>query len=317
MKKVNSKIKIVFLGTPEFGAIILRKLAKTNYKPVLAITSSDKPKGRKRTLTPPPVKLIAQKYNIPIWQTDKISSLKPQISKLRPDLIIVASYGQIIPKEVLKIPKYRSLNVHPSLLPRWRGPSPIQFTILKGDKKTGVTIILMDEKIDHGPIIAQEELEIKNPKINYLELHDQLANLGADLLIKTIPDWISGKIKTKEQSKKGITYSKILEKEDGKIDWRKSAEEIERQIRAFYPWPGTYTEIENGKPKLLKILKADVLPIKTKKKKGEIFVYNEKITVQTGKNCLILEKLQLEGKKPINSDDFLRGHRDIIGSILK
>jgi len=317
-------VKIIFIGTGEFGAIILEKLIQTLYKPILVITQPDKPVGREQILTPPPVKLVAEKYNISVLQSEKILNLKSEILNLRPDLIIVAAYGQIIPKHILDIPKYGFINIHPSLLPRWRGSSPLQFTILNGDKETGVTIIKMDEKIEHGPIIANEKLKMKNEKLTYEELHNKLAELGAKLVIETIPKWLKGEIKPlpqEAQDENKATYTKILKKEDGKIDWSKSAEEIERQIRAFNPWPGSYTRIKNQELRIknLKILKVEILPTQTKTNKqiGEIFLTDDKkLTIQTGQNYLILQKIQLEGKKPIAAEDFLLGHKDIIGTIL-
>jgi len=280
MKKEN--LKIIFIGTPQFAAIILDKLCQANLKPVLVITAPDKPVGRKKIITPPPAKLTAEKYGIPISQPKVISNFQFPISK--PDLIVVAAYGQIIPKEILKIPRYGCLNVHPSLLPKYRGPSPIQAAVLNGDKETGVTIIKMTEKVDAGPIIANIKYQISNIKINYETLHNKLAELGADLLIKTIPLWIKGKIKEKLQDESKASYTKILTKEDGLINWRDPIEKIERQIRAFNPWPGAYT-IYRGK--MLKILEADIV-----------------------NNQLILKKVQLEGKKPMRFEDFLRGHQD-------
>ena len=280
MKKEN--LKIIFIGTSQFAAIILDKLCQANLKPVLVITAPDKPVGRKQIITPPPAKLTAEKYDIPISQPKVISNFQFPISK--PDLIVVAAYGQIIPKEILKIPRYGCLNVHPSLLPKYRGPSPIQAAILNGDKETGVTIIKMTEKVDAGPIIANIKYQISNIKINYETLHNKLAELGTDLLIKTIPLWIKGKIKEKLQDESKASYTKILTKEDGLINWRDPIEKIERQIRAFNPWPGAYT-IYRGK--MLKILEADIV-----------------------NNQLILKKVQLEGKKPMRFEDFLRGHQD-------
>lgn len=334
-------MKIIFLGTPEFGKIILEKLIKYMpsfvlapylpsfaisfrgpFQPSLVITAPDKPVGRKKILTPPPVKILAEKYRIPVLQPEKIGHYKFTIESQNPDLIVVAAYGQIIPKEILEIPKYGCLNLHPSLLPRWRGPSPIQFTILNGDEETGVTIILMDEKMDHGPILAFEKLEIKNKKWKYKELERELANLGAELLIKTIPKWIEGKIKPLAQDESKATYSKILKKEDGKIDWSKSAKEIERQIRAFDPWPGSYCLWPRGKNIFrLKILKADISPQGNHGPFGILgktfLAPNNKIAVQTKKDFLIIEELQLEGKRPTLSEDFLRGHLDFIGTILE
>ena len=319
----NNKIKIIFIGTPEFEAIVLEKLIKSGHKPFLVITASDKPVGRKQILTPPPVKVIAEKYSIPVAQPEKILNHKSEILNLKPDLIIVAAYSQILPKEILDIPKHGCLNVHPSLLPKYRGASPIQYVILNGDKKTGVTIILMDEKMDHGNILTNSKFKIQNSKITYPELHDKLAELGSELLIETIPKRIKGEIKPRPQDESKATYTKILNKGDGRIDWKKSAKEIERQIRAFDPWPGTFCEfrISNLKSRMLKILKADVLKqtkIGPKGLSGKTFLAsNDKIAVQTGKDYLIIEELQPEGKRKMTSEEFLRGHPKFICTILK
>lgn len=279
-----SKVKTIFVGTPEFGAIVLERLIEADFKPILVITFPDKPVGRKQILTPPPVKVMAQKFGIPIEQPERIENCKLKIENLKPDLIMVAAYGQIIPKEILDIPKCGSLNVHPSLLPKYRGPSPVQCTILNDDKETGVTIVLMDKKMDHGDIVANSEFQITNPQITTGELSKKLANLGAELLIKTVPRWIEGKIKPRPQDEKRATYTKILKREDGKIDWQKRPEEIERQIRAFQHWPGSYTLYQG---KRLKILRAEIKEDK-----------------------LIIKEVQLEGKKPMSFEDFLKGHSD-------
>jgi methionyl-tRNA formyltransferase len=318
----KSKPKIIFMGTPEFGAIILERLINGKYKPILVVTAPDKPVGRKQILTPPPVKVVAQKFNIPVVQPEKIGNWKLEIGKLKPDLIVVAAYGQILPKEILEIPRFGCLNLHPSLLPRWRGPSPIQYTILNGDKRAGVTIILMDEKMDHGDIVANSKFKIRNSKITYGELLKDLANLGVKLLIETIPKWVKGKIKPKPQDESKATYTKILKKEDGKIDWGKSAEEIERQIRAFEIWPGSFSFWQKTKNKIqrIKILKVKVLKKFTNKTYpiGKILLGpKNELCVQTGKGFLIIEKLQLEGKKEMFSEEFLRGHSDFLGTILK
>lgn len=270
-------MKIIFIGTPEFGAIILEKLCKANLRPVLVVTAPDKPVGRKQILTPSSVKIIAQRYKI------KVGQAMSNFREIKPELVLVAAFGQILPKEILEIPKYGCLNVHPSLLPKYRGAAPVQFAILNGEKETGVTIFLMDEQIDHGPILAQRKTVI-GPNETMGQLQSRLAVLGAELLIDAIPDWIRGKIRLRRQDERRATYTKILKKEDGKIDWRESAKIIERQIRAFYPWPGSYT-IYKGK--ILKILKAEV-----------------------SKGNLVIKEAQLEGKKPMAFGDFLRGHPD-------
>jgi len=321
MKKKDKTIKIIFLGTPKFGAIILEKLIRANFKPILVITAPDKPVGRKQITISSAVKMVAQKYNIPLEQPSKIENCKLKIENLKPNLIIVAAYNQILPKEILKIPKYGCLNIHPSLLPKYRGPTPIQFAILNGDKKTGVTIILMDEKIDHGPILAQQELEFLISNFQFSNLHDKLAKLGADFLIETIPQWLKGKIKPKPQNHSQATYTKILKKDDGKINWKKSSEEIERQIRAFEIWPGSFTFWQkNNKLLRIKILKAKILKSIDSQNYflGQTLISSKnELSVRCKKGFLIIEKLQLEGKKEMTSKEFIRGHPDFIGTILK
>lgn len=279
--------KIIFFGTPEFGALILEGLIKNNYKPVLVITVPDKPMGRKKNITPPPVKILAEKYNISVFQPEKIRNEKNKIQNIKPDLIILAAYGQILPNDILEIPKYGSLNVHPSLLPRWRGPSPVQATILANDQKTGVTIMKMTEKVDKGPILGQKEIELTQ-KETYPDLHNTLGKLGADLLVEIIPKWIGEEILPKPQDDTNATYSKIIKKEDGRIDWGKTTEEIERQIRGLNPWPGTFTTFRN---KNIKILKA-------------------RLSEKLGEKLLIIETVQPEGKKSMSFADFLRGYPD-------
>ncbi len=322
------KLKIIFLGTPEFGAIILEKLAETNFKPVLVITAPDKPVGRKQILTLPPVKVIAQKYKIPTLQPDKILDSKFKIQDSKPDLIVVAAYGQILPKGILDIPKRGSLNVHPSLLPKYRGASPIQYAILNGDKKTGVTIMLMEEKMDRGPILNQRTLEIVKDETS-TTLHRKLANLGAGLLMETISKWMQGMIKPRPQDDAQATYTKILTREDGKINWKKTAKDLEQEIRAFDYWPGSFTfwEKRDGTMVRIKILKSRVLESKggitypigktLVVPQNEIGVQCRKGFLGGGGDFLVIEKLQIEGKKEIGSEEFLRGYPDFIGTTFK
>jgi len=259
-------IKIIFIGTPDFGAIILRELVK-EYKPILVVTTS----------SDSPVAQEAKVNNIPI------SLDLDEIKKIKPDLTITAAYGKIIPEDILSIPRYGPLNIHPSLLPKYRGPSPIQTAILNGDKETGVTIMLMDEKIDHGAIVSSSEFTISK-NYDYRELSEILALEGARLLLETIPKWIKGEIKAKGQDHSRATFTKIIKKQDGEIDWQKSPQEIERQIRAFNPWPGTFTI---WKDKIIKILEVEIKDSK-----------------------IVIKKIQPEGKKPMAFEDFLRGHKN-------
>lgn len=325
---MKPETKIIFMGTPEFGAIVLEKLIKNRYKPILAVTEPDKPVGRKQILTPPAVKVIAQRHKIPVFQPEDIGSYKTikTIKEIKADLIVVAAYGQIFPKEILEIPKSGCLNVHPSLLPKYRGATPVQTVILNGDEETGVTVILMDAQMDHGPILAQRKTIIAANE-TAKQLESRLAIMGTELLIDIIPDWIRGEIKLRRQDEKRATYTKVLKKEDGKINWKKSAQEIERKIRAFDPWPGSWTEwiLSTHHPKRdkkilrIKILKARILKsteVTYPVGKTLVAPQNE-LCVQTGQGFLIIEKLQLEGKKETGSEEFLRGYLKFIGTILK
>ncbi len=337
---ISPKISFLFLGTPEFGALIFekiiksKKLKKINLFPLAAITEPDKPKGRGKKLTPPPVKIIAEQFKIPVYQPQTKSELSSLILKLKPDLIIVAAYGKILPKEVLEIPKYKAINVHPSLLPKYRGPSPIQSAILNGDKETGVTIMLISEEMDAGDILAQEKIKIK--KQNWKELSKELAELGGNLLIETIPKYLCGiekfnwcktiiPIKAHPQDHSKASYTKLIKKEDGHINWSKSAFEIERMIRAYFPWPGTFTKIKSSSSKLngkiLKIHKAHLpkkSPSLASKPPGTVFqIKKNEIAVSCGnKSILILDEVQLEGKKKMEIDDFLNGYPEILESLL-
>ena len=314
------------MGTPEFAENIFRKFYNTlkeQFEIIAVVTAPDKPVGRKQILAPSKVKKWAIENNLTVLQPEKIRNPEwvEKIKALNPELIILTAFGQIIPEEILNIPKYKSLNIHPSLLPKYRGASPIQSVILNGESETGVCLMIMDKEMDHGDIVANSKFKIQNSKITYPELSEQLSDLGAKLLIKALPDWVNGKIKAQEQDHNQATICKIIKKDDGKIQWGKSAEEIERMVRALNPWPGTYAEFQNPKSKIqtnLKILNAETLDTKTEKKIGEIFLTEEnQLTVQTGNGILILKQIQLEGKKPVSVKEFLNGHKEIIGTILQ
>jgi methionyl-tRNA formyltransferase len=317
---MTNKPKTILIGTPEFAENIFRKFYSAlndQFEIIAVVTAPDKPIGRKQVLTPSPVKKWALEANLTILEPDKIR--KPEwvakIKELAPELIVLAAFGQIIPQEILDIPKYKALNIHPSLLPKYRGASPIQAVILNGDNETGVCLMVMDAEMDHGPIIESSKLKIQNPKISYKELSKELSDLGAELLIKTLPGYIEGKITPQEQDHPKATLCKLIKKEDGKIDWNKPAEEIERQIRAFQAWPESYTIFDN---KNLKIVEAETKNQNTNKKIGEIFLTDDKqLSVQTRDGILILKTLQLEGKNPISAKDFLNGHKNFIDSILQ
>jgi len=321
-------MNIIFFGTPYFSKIILEKLIQTSYRPALVITAPDKPVGRKKILTPPPTKVLAQKHAIKIWQPEKlnIENWKSEIGKLRNvDLAIVVAYGKIIPKSILNTLPAGFINVHPSLLPKYRGPSPIQSAILNGDEKTGVTIMLLDEKMDHGPILASREYprnkeqgtnksQIPMTKITTPELSDILAEEGAELLVETIPKWINKEIEPKEQNHNKATYTKIITREDGRVDWKKPAQYIERQLRALTPWPGIFTF---WKDKRLKIISLHIAAKKSDSHAiGQLVPYKDSFAVQTGAGFVVPKIVQLEGKKPQSAEEFLKGHSSILGNTL-
>ena len=330
MKEIN--FKIIFFGTPSVGANILEGLAKNKYKPVLTVTTPDKPAGRKQKLSPSPVKLTAQKYSIPVLQTEQKKIIREKTIKLKPDLIIAAGYGRIIPEEILNIPQYCSLNIHPSLLPKYRGPSPIQSAILNGSRQTGITIFKMDEKIDHGPIISSKKINISSDDTFDL-LQEKLVREAIKLLLETIPKYVKNEIKPQKQNNSLASYSRIIKKEDGKIKWKSDSASIERKIRAFFPWPGTFTFWEKNDKKIprekirIKILEAktEKEPKQNKNNKskdtisaGKVFLTTKKeLAVRCGKNSLVLKEIQIEGKKPTSGKDFLRGNSDFLGTILK
>ena len=272
-------LKTIFLGNPEFALPSLEALIKENYQIAGIITSPDKPVGRKQILTPPPVKVLAKKYNLPVYQPKDKNELLEIVKKLQPDLAVVVAYGMLLPKEVLDIPKYGFINVHPSLLPKYRGAAPIQAAILNGDEKTGVSLFLIDKKMDNGPILARREL--KSPILNskFLILSNELAKIGADLLIETLPKYINGEITPLPQNNSQAIYTKKIKTEDAFIDLAKDNPiEMERKIRALNPEPGTWTlQQVQGKPMRMKILEAEL----------------------TADWKLKLKKIQYEGKKPV------------------
>ena len=278
-------MKFVFFGSPEFAAIVLEKLIKAGFIPAAVVCAPDAPAGRKKILTSPPTKVLAEKYNIEVWQPEKLEIKNWKLKITNPDLAIVAAYGKIIPKNIIKTAKYGFVGVHPSLLPKYRGASPIQSAILNDEAETGTTLYLMDEKVDHGSIINYQKSIIKNQ--NYEELMRELAELSGDLLIKTLPDFISGKIRPQPQNEAEATFTKKFSLKDGLIDLKKDDPlKVWLKIRTLNPEPGVTAvlKLKNGKELKLKLLEAD---------------YN---------NGLELKLVQPEGKKPMLWKDFLNGY---------
>ncbi|OGE73872.1 MAG: methionyl-tRNA formyltransferase [Candidatus Doudnabacteria bacterium RIFCSPLOWO2_02_FULL_42_9] len=295
-------MKIIFAGTSKFGIPTLEKL-KHEHELVLIITQPDKPAGRNKTITPSPVKLWATRHNVYVEQPAHISDLLPVISHLNPDLMLVVAYGQIIPKVILNIPKFKSINIHGSLLPKYRGASPVQAAILNQEEKTGITLIQMDEKMDHGPIIAQSPLMLTGRE-TFEELYKHLADLSADMVPKVLSEWFAGKINPQVQNEEKATYTKLLNRNDGKINWAQSAKTIDAQIRALNPEPGTWTTL-NGK--IIKVLKAHIINDVKIELPGKIHLHQGLPAVKTLDASLLIEEIQPEGKSPMSGKDFING----------
>jgi methionyl-tRNA formyltransferase len=303
--------KIVFMGTPDFAVPTLRALIE--YHDVIGVvTQPDRPAGRSRQVQLSPVKQVALEAGIPVFQPEKLR--RPEaIAELRrwsPDVNIVAAFGQILPQVVLDIPPHGSINIHASLLPRWRGAAPIQAAIRAGDADTGITIMQMDAGLDTGAILTQRAIPIASDETGQT-LHDKLSLLGANLLIEALPQILSGEIRPQPQDESLATFAPRIDKNDGRIDWSHDAAHIERTVRAFTPWPGTFTTWDD---KLLKILSGVVEGGSAEA--GRVFERSGKIAVGTGSGLFCPTRLQLEGRSAVNSDDFIRGHSQFVGSKL-
>jgi len=312
--------KIVFFGTPKFPIAPLQALVESKLVQIEAVvTNPDKPKGRGRKMHAPPLKEEALKLGLTVLQPYSLRTdekFLQQIKDIGADLFILSAYAKIIPKEYISIPPLGTINIHPSLLPKYRGPSPIQEAILNGEKKTGVTLIVMDEQFDHGPMLIQKELEIRERE-TYNELHDRLAELSAKILIDILPDYIDGKVKPVEQDHSKATYTKIFTRKDGEIDWKESADKIDRQIRALGHEPGMHTFYEGRTVKMLKIHKAEPDKRDFKKEPGTVVSDNREFFVQTGEGSLKLLEMQIAGKGRVTPQEFANGHPDFDGTVFQ
>ena len=302
-------LRIIFMGTAELSCASLEKLAGDGNVSILAVvTQPDKPKGRDLELTPSPVKVLAEKLRLPVLQPLKARDEKfiGELRQLAPDLIVVVAYGQILPQTILDLPRLGCLNVHTSLLPKYRGAAPIQWAIADGEPETGVTIMKMDAGLDTGPILAMRCTPIL-PTDDSQILHDRLAQLGAELLGETIPDYVSGKISPQPQPAEGSTYAAKIKKEDGRIDWNQPASQVWNRLRAFTPWPGGFAFLSAApKPLLLKIWKTEV--VEKSGEAGEILSADKTgIVVGCGQNSLRILELQREGGRRLPVEAFLAG----------
>ena len=310
------------MGTADFGGPCLEALlGLREHQVVGVVTQPDRPVGRRQELTPPPIKALALEHGLPVFQPEKIrrpEAVAP-LRELAPELIVVVAYGQILPKDVLSLPALGCMNVHASLLPRWRGASPIQAALLAGDEFTGVTTMLIDEGLDSGPMLLWERVDI-DPDDNAATLHDKLSALGADLLLKTIGGLVGGTLHPTPQPVDGVAHASKIRKEDGLVDWTQPARQIRNRLRAFTPWPGLFTFLPTDSgPRVLKIWLAGV---ETKPAMDDVVAGTViradpgGIAIATGDGVLIGRELQIEGGRRMSAEEFLRGHRLPAGTKL-
>ena len=308
-------MKIVFMGTPDFAAGALKSLIEAGHEITAVVTQPDKAKGRSQELLPPPVKVVALEHGIPVLQPVRIKRPE-EVEKLKQspaDIYVVAAFGQILSQEILDIPEFGCLNIHASLLPKYRGASPIQHVIIDGEEKTGITIMQMDAGLDTGDMLYQKEIVI-SPKDTYASLHDKLMVLGGEAIVEALPLLEQGKLVPRKQEDALSCYAHLIDKTMGELDFTKSAEILDRLIRGLNPWPSAYTTYHG---KQLKVWEAE--PVKSPKagKPGEILaVEKDAVLVAAGSGALRITSLQLSGKKRMSAHDFLLGVRMTPGEIL-
>jgi methionyl-tRNA formyltransferase len=300
--------RVVFMGSPDFALPTLQALAK-NYHLTGVVTQPDRPAGRGRKMTPPPVKVLAQELDLPVIQPPRVREPEAmaQIREWRPDVIVVAAFGQILKTDLLELPPHGCVNVHASLLPRWRGAAPINAAILHGDSQTGITIMKMDPGMDTGPIISTQAIPIE-PDDTAGSLSVKLAQLGADLLVETLPTYLSGELQPQPQPEDEtlITYAPRIQKAEGELDFSESAETLSRRVRAFQPWPGTFTRWKEQRLKIHRAQAVDTPSPGT----GIRTIFEGRPAIGAAEGLFVLDEVQPSGKKSMPGEVFLRGARD-------
>ena len=322
-------LRLIYMGTPQFAVPALEALVRgaapgvvlpEGYEIVAVITRPDKPSGRKQEIVYSPVKQTALAHGLTVWQPGSLKKAENQtaLAAYQPDLLIVAAFGQILPQAVLDLPRYGTLNIHASLLPAYRGSSPISAAILQGESETGVTIMLLDAGIDTGPMLLKRAIPLAGDETT-ASLTPKLAELGAATLLEALPRWIQGQIVPRAQDHERATHTRMIQKEDGRIDWSRPADALARAVRAYIPWPTAST---TWRGKVLKILSAFPQPATSAPEQpgqvalGTITSANgtrKALSIATGSGNLLVEQVQLEGKKSMSADEFLRGYAGIVG----
>ncbi|MDO8560094.1 MAG: methionyl-tRNA formyltransferase [bacterium] len=308
------RTKLVFFGTPAFAAATLETLVSAGYAVAAAVTAPDRPVGRSSVPVAPPVKLTAIRLGIPVLQPGKLSTLPDLVRSQEPLLGVLFAYGRILPPRVLEMFPRGILNIHPSLLPRYRGPAPVAWAVMDGATATGVTVIVLDDQMDHGPILGQRQVAIL-PAETAEQLTIRLAEVGTTLLLSLLPRYLSGSLRALPQTDAGASVTRELRRDDGAIVWERSARELYNQYRACNPWPGFYTWFDDRRLKLLDVEVHDaILPAKTP---GTLEAADGKITVATVSGALVIGRVQLEGGVPLAASAWLRGHPDAQGTLLR
>lgn len=311
-------MRVVYMGTPAYAVTPLARLMESGHNVVGVVTQPDRPAGRGRGLLPPPVKVYAESQRLRVLQpaTLRDTSAQSDLISLEPEVIVIAAYGLILPRAVVEAPPLGCVNIHPSLLPRHRGPSPVAFTILEGDDLAGVSLMLLDRGTDSGPILAQEERP-SLPEDTTGALTDELFRRGAEMLGRVLPTYGRGEITPAPQDDSLATYARKLTKEDGAIRWELPAVELWRQVRAFTPWPGSYTRWRGD---LLKVVEAVPIPEKSDVAPGAVLKLPSggpaSVGVATGDGVLGLVRVQREGRRVVDAGEFMQGHADFVGAIL-
>ncbi len=306
--------RLIFFGTSDFAQAPLEALIKADYDVIAVVTTPDAPVGRKHELTPSPIKRLALQYNLSLLQpaTLRDNQVREQLAELKPDVAIVVAYGKILPLDILTLPTHGTLNIHPSLLPLYRGPSPIQGALLHNDQQTGVSLMQIDEAMDHGPIVAQEPLAIK-PDETYIELAPRLASLGAELLIKSLPDYLNGTLQPQAQDDSHATYTSLIKTSDGQITATDSVSQAYGKIRALNPNPGSFIDISVSPLTHLRILSARIAQDNPQTRAPlSIFTRDHELFLQLKDGALRLIAVQATGGKPMSGHDFINGHKELL-----
>lgn len=301
-------MRIIFMGTPDFAVGTLKSLISSEHEVTAVVTQPDKPKGRGKAMQFPPVKKVAVEAGIPVLQPRRVREQEviDALKQIEADVIVVVAFGQIIPAEILTMKKYGCINVHASLLPKYRGAAPIQWAVIDGEKESGVTTMQMDEGLDTGDMLLKAVVPLEADETGG-SLFDKLSDTGAQLLLETLQGLENGTIVPQKQGETTTAYAKMLKKEMGEINWENGAREIERLIRGLNPWPSAYTRLDG---KTLKIWKAEVISENTEREPGTVIkVMKDSMCIQTGDGILSVKELQLEGKKRMDAGAFLRGYQ--------